>query len=124
MLDLFRAREDGAGWGAVEAFDAWNTAASESDVEFAPDGRTALFWSDRPGSREGDLYLSRRTVDGWSAPVAVERANSAGFDFTPDISPDARWLYFASMRVDSARLTAAQNGQSNLYRAPLRSVLP
>lgn len=119
MLDLFRARAEGDGFGAAEALDHWNTAASESDAEFSPDGSTFVFWSDRPGSRQGDLYLSRRTATGWSAPAPVERANSAGFDFTPEISPDGRWLYFASMRVDSAH-AVARNGQANLFRVALR----
>ena len=49
-------------------------------------------------------------------PVPVTRANSAGFDFTPEVSPDGRWLYLSSTR--------AVGTQSDLYRVPLRSVLP
>lgn len=121
MLDLFRAR-DGGGFGAPEALDRWNTAASESDLEFSADGGTVLFWSDRPGSRQGDLYRSRRAGTEWSSPAPVAAANSAGFDFTPELSPDGRWLLFASTRVDSAH-AAARNGEGNLYRIPARSVL-
>ena len=109
MLDFYRAREAGGAFGPAEAMEAWNTAASESDPEFSRDGRVFLFWSDRPESRQGDLYVSRRTGEGWSAPVAVAAANAAEFDFTPSLSPDGRWLYFASTRGDSA-------GQANLFR--------
>jgi hypothetical protein len=123
MLDLFRARATGGGFGAAEALSHWNTTASESDAEFSPDGALFIFWSDRPGGAgTGDLYLSRRTADGWSAPVALARANSAGFEFTPEISPDGRWLYFASTRAADG--SAAPDQQASLYRVPLRSVLP
>jgi Tol biopolymer transport system component len=117
MLDLFRARETADGFGPAEALDRWNTGASESDPELSPDGTLFLFWSDRPGSRTADLYVSRRTGDAWSDPVPLERASSAGFDFTPEVSPDGRWLYFSSDRPAAA-------GQSNLYRVPLHGVLP
>jgi dipeptidyl aminopeptidase/acylaminoacyl peptidase len=124
MLDLFRARATGDGFGAAEALAPLNTAASESDAELSPDGTLLTFWSDRQGGEGGDLYLSRRTGDGWSAPVALARANSAGFDFTPEISPDGRWLYFASTRAGAADRGAVEGQQASIYRVPLRSVLP
>jgi hypothetical protein len=123
MLDVFRARETGTGFGPVEPMEEWNTAASEGDPEISPDGATALFWSDRPGGQGGgDLYVSRRTGEGWSAAEAVSALNSAGFDFTPSFSPDRRWLYFASTRADPAGSSAVRNGQSNLYRVPASAV--
>jgi hypothetical protein len=51
-LDLWAARDLGDGRFAPAALfgGALNTPASESDPELSPDGRTLLFWSDRPGA--------------------------------------------------------------------------
>jgi Tol biopolymer transport system component len=124
MLDLFRAREAGGGFGAAEAMEAWNSPASEGDPEFSPDGATVLFWSNRPGGQGGgDLFVSRRVGETWSAPEPAAGLNSPAFDFTPDFSRDGRWLYFASTRTDPAAPSGAGNGQSDLYRAPASAVL-
>ena len=126
MLDLFRAPEGAAGFGAAEALAQWNTEASESDPELSADGRTLIFWSDRSGARGGgDVYVSRRTGDGWSDPRPMAGSiNSAGFDFTPTFSPDGRWIYFASTRGPVAGARAVPDGQADLYRIPRRAVLP
>jgi WD40-like Beta Propeller Repeat len=122
MLDIYRARDTGTGFGAAEAVDQWNTAASESDPEFSRDGSVFLFWSDRPGSTgSADVFASRRMPSGWSAPAAVGGISSAAFDFTPSFSPDGRWIYFASTRADPAQ---AALGQSDLYRVRTPAVLP
>jgi dipeptidyl aminopeptidase/acylaminoacyl peptidase len=140
-LDLWaaRARADG-GFAPAERFGgALNTAASESDPEFSPDGRTLLFWSDRPGGAgSADLWASRRAADGtWSAPVPLRgAANSPWFDFTPTFSPDGRWLYFASERPAAAGPAATGpaatvpapyqhgEGSADLWRVPVQAVLP
>lgn len=124
MLDLFRARDTGTGFGPAEAMEAWNTPASEGDPEISPDGATAMFWSDRPGGQGGgDLYVSRRTGGAWSAAERVVQLSSPGFDFTPDFSSDGRWLYFASTRADAGPATSVFNGQANLFRVPASAVL-
>jgi Tol biopolymer transport system component len=126
-LDLYRARVSGAGFQAAETLGAAvNGAGSEGDPEISRDGRTLLFWSDRPGGAgEGDLHLARRTADGWSAPQPVAAANSPRFDFTPSISPDGRWLYFASTRTEAPGAPAdVLGGESNIYRIPLPRACP
>lgn len=107
MLDVYRARDEGGRFGAAEEVPQWNTGASESDPEFSRDGRLFPFWSNRAGSRAGDLYASRRTATGWTEPARVDAANSAGFDFTPSFSHDGRWLLFASTRAGVADSAAA-----------------
>jgi hypothetical protein len=137
-LDLYAAPETADGFGPAAPFGgALNTAASEGDPELSPDGRTLLFWSDRPGGRgSADLYASRRAPDGtWSAPVALRgAANSPWFDMTPAFSADGRWLYFASERPDGplpAERPARAAGQpgdgegaADVWRVPARDVLP
>ncbi|HEU4452672.1 MAG TPA: hypothetical protein VFR81_06405 [Longimicrobium sp.] len=126
-LDLNRARAAGTGFEAAETLGtAINGAGSEGDPELSRDGRTLLFWSDRPGGAgEGDLHLARRTADGWSAPGPIAAANSPRFDFTPSISPDGRWLYFASTRTEAPGAPAAVlGGESNIYRIRLSPSCP
>ena len=124
MLDLFRARDGGGRFGAAEPLPDVNTPASEGDPELSADGTLLLFWSDRPGgSGPADIYASRRTGEGWSAPAPL-RVSSAGFDFTPSFSADERWLYFASDRRDPPAGTAPLPGQSNLFRVPAAAALP
>lgn len=122
MLDLYRAPERGGRFGAAEALPDVNTAASEGDPELSADGSLLLFWSDRPGSAQGDLYASRRTAAGWSAPAPL-RVNSPGFDFTPSFTRDGRWLYFASDRTETTGL-ARLPGQSNLFLVRAADALP
>ena len=127
MLDLFRARETATGFAAAEPLERWNTPASESDPEFSRDGKLFLFWSDRSSSAEdgdADIFASRRTASGWSAPAVVRAMSSPGFDFTPSFSPDGRWIYFASTRADAATPQPAPNGEADLFRVPRSAVLP
>lgn len=122
MLDLYRAPERGGRFGAAEALPDVNTGASEGDPELSADGSLLLFWSDRPGGAgAGDLYASRRTPTGWSAPAPL-RVNTTGFDFTPSFTRDGRWLYFASDRTGIPG--AALPGHGNLYRARTADALP
>lgn len=123
MLDIYRARDQGGRFGAAEEVARWNTEASESDPEFSRDGRVFLFWSNRAGSREGDLYASHKTETGWTEPVRVDAANSAGFDFTPSFSPDGRWLLFASTRAGPSDAAASADGQASLYRIRVSDAL-
>jgi hypothetical protein len=121
-LDVWTARIDGEGFAAPTPLPApLNSPASEGDFTLSPDGRVALFWSDRPGGLgEGDIYLSRRDGAGWSAPVNLGApVNSAGFDFTPSFSRDGRWLYFASMRPRDGG-----DFRSDVYRIRIDAVGP
>jgi hypothetical protein len=137
-LDLYAARETSGQFEPAAPFGgALNTAASESDPEFSPDGQTLLFWSDRPGGRgSADLYASRRLADGtWSAPAPLRgAANSPWFDFTPAFTADGRWLYFASERPPGPTTTprppraagepADGGGAADVWRVAAASVLP
>jgi hypothetical protein len=123
-LDGYRARREAGGFAAPDNVGpTLNTAASESDLETTADGRWLLFWSDRPGGAGGgDLYAAPRTEAGWGTAVRLPgELNSPQFDFTPTLSADGQWLYFASTRAVAATGTpAVLNGQANLYRVRLQ----
>lgn len=118
LSDLYRVRwEGGAPAGAPETLGAvLNSPSHDADPVLSPDGRVLVFVSwDRPGGLgKGDLYVSVRQGEGWSAPESLGAGvNSAGFDFTPFFSPDGEWLYFASDRGGEA---------ADLYRVRVRDV--
>lgn len=123
-LDGYRTRWEASGFTAPDNVGpTLNTAASESDLEVTADGRWLLFWSDRPGGAgAGDLYAAPRTETGWGPAVRLPGGlNSPGFDFTPTLSADGQWLYFASTRTTAtADTSAVLNGQANLYRVRLQ----
>ena len=119
-LDIWSARVSGDGFDAPAPLPApLNSASSEGDFTLSPDGRVAVFWSDRPGGAgEGDLYVSRRLPDGWTQPVNLGPVvNSAAFDFTPSFSADGLWLTFASMRPRDGA-----DRKSDIYRIRVAAV--
>lgn len=121
-LTIYRSRMDGPNFGAPQPLVApFNDGTIQGDFTLAPDGRTAVFWSERDGATDVDLYASCRTRDGWSAALRLPSPiNAAGMDFTPAFSADGRELRFASMRRSSSANGAAHvlNGQANLYVVP------
>src|SRR5262245_25649406 len=76
-----------------------STEFSEIRLTISPDGQTALWFSrNRLGGPGGyDIWMSRRTPDGWAAAMPVS-FNSAQRDFDPAFSPDGRFVYFCSDR--------------------------
>ncbi|HEU4556474.1 MAG TPA: hypothetical protein VFS20_01450 [Longimicrobium sp.] len=126
-LDLYRARLQGDSVGPVEDLPV-NTPENESDPEVSPAGTLLLFWSSRGNAAGGaDLFVAERQGDGWGAPRPLGGgANSPGFDFTPSISADGRWLYFSSTRADAAGTGPSPTNPSapaHIYRMPLRAAL-
>lgn len=76
-----------------------STSHSEVRLTISPDGQTALWFSrNRPGGPGGyDIWMSRRTTDGWGAAVPVP-FNSPTRDFDPAYSADGKHIYFSSDR--------------------------
>lgn len=119
-LDIWQARRAGQGFAAPAPLPApVNSPASEGDFTLSPDGRIALFWSDRPGGLgQGDIWMSVRRGDGWSEPVNLGApVNSAAFDFGPAFSADGKTLTFASTRPREGADRMAE-----VYRLPVSAV--
>lgn len=96
-LDIYAAPAEGESFGAPAALPApINTATSESDFTLLPDGRTALMW--RVVDGRGVIHVARLADDEtWQTPQPLPAAANPGpFNFTPQLSPDGRSLWFAT----------------------------
>lgn len=96
--DLYRSRLAGGRYAPAENLgDAINTPAVEADPYIAPDESFLIFCAIREnGLGEGDLYISYREGDSWTAPVNLGPAiNAPQFDYTPLLSPDRRRFYWS-----------------------------
>ena len=119
-MSIYRARLEGARIGAPEALGApFNAGAVQGDFTLSPEGRIALFWSQRDGSTDGDLFGVQRVGNGWSKAVRLPSPINA-VDFTPSFSADGRTLRLASMRKPAWQDKSGHvfNGQSNVYVVP------
>jgi len=107
--DLYRADRSGSEFSpAVNLGDTVNGDSGEWGTAVAPDGSFLIFESSgRPEnvSFSGDLYVAFREGEGWSSPRNFgEPVNSTGSEPGPRLSPDGRYLFFASNRGDSLDL--------------------
>lgn len=88
-----------AGWSAARPVP-FDTPANEFDPAFAPDGRSAVFFSNRPGGTGGDdLYsvpLNPETGAWGTATSLGSEVNTPGDEWAPGFSPDGQTLLFAS----------------------------
>lgn len=73
-----------------------NSTASDTSPWIAPNGRTLLYYSDRPGGAgKADLYDSFLEHGKWSQPVNLgSTVNSSDSDYNPEVSRDGRTLFF------------------------------
>jgi hypothetical protein len=98
--DLYLSRRTPEGWSAPEPIAALNTDADELGPEPAENGAVLYFYSNRAGGHGGyDLWVTRRTDDGWEAPRNLgPDVNSEFNEYGPAVTPDGEQLYFASNR--------------------------
>lgn len=97
--DLYSAELIRGEWGNIRNLGpVVNSSDWDSQPSLSPDGRTLYFASDRPGGQGGvDLYVSRLTASGWTAPVNLGAGVNTPFDdMAPSIAPDLKSLFFSS----------------------------
>lgn len=114
--DIWRVAVRGAGFGTpVNLGPAVNGAGNEFAPMLAPDGRTLLFSSDRPGGAGGhDLFTARRAGDGFAAARRLPGAlNTAANEFDATFLRDGATIVFAramDFRRDRVDLFFAMHG--------------
>lgn len=93
------AYKDGQFQPATPAGSGVNTDHYEADVFVAPDESYLVFAANRPGGLgSGDLFVSFRQADAsWSAARSLGNTiNTDTDDFCPFVSPDGKYLFYAS----------------------------
>jgi outer membrane protein OmpA-like peptidoglycan-associated protein len=114
--DFFGSEKVGANWDkAVRLPGSINTQQNEGAQNISQDGEWLVFTGcNRPdGAGSCDLYISYKTVDGWSPAFNLgNKINSDQWESQPSLSPDKRDLYFSSRRFGGL-------GGSDIYVAHL-----
>jgi len=102
--DLYSARKERGEWRDVQNLGPIvNSNAWDASPALTQDGTVLYFSSDRPGGKGGtDIYMPRRTREGWTKPQNVNEINSASDEMTPYIAADGKTFYFASNRNGGA----------------------
>lgn len=100
---IMTAERRGGRWSEAAPIGFSDVRYSDSDPWLTPDGRTLYFVSNRPAAgrdparKDLDLWRSRRTASGWSAPEHLAPVSSPG----PELGPEfhAGYLIFNSVRA-------------------------
>jgi hypothetical protein len=106
--DLYRAVPDGAGGYRVEPLP-FNTERTESTLYVTPDESLIVFHRahDPRGLGKDDLFASRRQGDNWGPEIHLgANANSAAYEYGPEVSADGSTLYFTTHRNPQAGIMA------------------
>ena len=83
-----------------------NTENPEQDPAIAPDESYLIYCSETLGGYGGyDLFITFRKKNGsWTGSVNMgERINSPGEDGRPSITPDGKYIFFASNRPENTK---------------------
>jgi outer membrane protein OmpA-like peptidoglycan-associated protein len=83
----------------INTKDGW-----EAQPSLSSDGQTLFFTSIRKGSRDNDIYISKKQNDGtWGPARPFDEINTAGKDKSPFFHQDGETLYFVSSTSDARR---------------------
>ena len=83
----------------INTKDGW-----EAQPSLSSDGQTLFFTSIRKGSRDNDIYISKKQADGtWGKARPFEEINTAGKDKSPFFHQDGETLYFVSSTSEERR---------------------
>lgn len=76
----------------INTKDGW-----EAQPSLSSDGQTLFFTSIRTGSRDNDIYISKKQADGtWGPARPFDEINTDGKDKSPFFHQDGETLYFVS----------------------------
>lgn len=107
-----------------------NTAGNEGTQSLSQDGRFMIFTAcNRPDTKGGcDLYIALRTGTEWGVPVnAGYPVNTRYWESTPFLSPDGRYLYFASNRpggMGGMDIWRSEKDASGSWKEPVNLGIP
>lgn len=116
--ESYFARPDGSG-GYLEA-EELVISGTQSFLKacIAHDDSYLILTGSNPG-RGFDLFVSFKTADdSWGEPINIEAINSEYSDKFPGLSPDGKYLFFASRRTQAEDTPTRLWGQSELGILP------
>ncbi|MFN0181143.1 MAG: hypothetical protein ACKVZ0_20235 [Gemmatimonadales bacterium] len=93
----------------------------EGDPQLARDGSFLILtrWDHRIGWQQTcDLYLSFRSVGGWTEPVPLTMINTPDPDYGAALSSDGAWLYYRAGGRFLRRALAPIIESARVHRAP------
>lgn len=104
--------------------DSINSKYDEYNAHISPDGSFIIYtthgWGKGYGS--GDLYIAFKDQNGqWRSPVNMgHKINSPYFEYCPSLSPDGKYLFFTSHRLNTAiqYQEMTYNGLQKIYNSP------
>jgi len=111
-FDTFVADKTGDGWSIPRAVAELNSPATEISPSVARSGNL-YFASDRPGGAgEMDIYLARKSGDGFAAPENIREVNTKDAESNVAVSPDETLLVFARRTGEKTKLylSRSKNG--------------
>ena len=99
--DLYSARKVKGEWTDIRNLGpAVNSGYWDSQPALSSDGNTLYFVSDRPGGYGGtDIYMSKRSYEGWSKAVNLSGINSESDEMSPLVAVDNQTFTFASNKA-------------------------
>ncbi|MBS1538595.1 MAG: PD40 domain-containing protein [Bacteroidetes bacterium] len=98
--DLYSAQKINGKWGDIQNLALLNSSEFDAQPSLSSDGQTLYFVSDRDGGKGGtDIYISKKSINGWSAPMNATQLNTEADEMSPVIASDNTTLYYASNRA-------------------------
>ena len=96
--DLYFSQVDGERWSKPKNLGSQvNSSSWDSQPALSANNRKLYFSSERKGGAGGrDLWMTQRTVSGWSPPVNVTQLNTPFNEEAPFLHADQISLYFMS----------------------------
>jgi hypothetical protein len=92
--------------------DSINTEAEEYEPFIAPDESYMIFMAARPATARGDLYISYHSNGTWTkAEVLPAPFNSPRNEYSPRVTRDGKYFFFASCRYKDFTILQKENMQ-------------
>jgi Tol biopolymer transport system component len=102
----------------VNLGDAINTDGSEFEPYIAPDESYMIFMASRPDDLQyADLYISYNKNGAWTkAEKLPEPLNSSATEFSPKVTKDGKYFFFASARNLNPVTTSKREAMSDVEK--------